>query len=148
MTNPIPEGFHTITPYFAIKNAASAIEFYQNAFGATVMLRVANPDGSIMHAEIKIGNSMLMLSEAHSDTQMDSPVSMFLYVEDVQAFAKRAVAAGATWVEQLKKFDEDGDLRGGLKDPFGFTWWIASHVDDLSREEMQRRFDDLLKQGS
>jgi PhnB protein len=144
MTNLIPAGFHTITPYFAIKDAAKAIEFYQKAFGATLLLRVANPNGSISHAEIKIGNSMVMIGE-NSEAQTNSPISMFLYVEDVQAFAERAVAAGATWVLPLKKHDHEGDLRGGIKDPFSVTWWVASHVDDLSREQIQQNFDEAIK---
>ncbi len=146
MTNPIPPGFHTVTPCLMIKDAASTIEFYEKAFGASVMLRIAKPDGTIMHAEIKIGDSMLMLANDTSDEQLRSPISMFLYVEDVDAFANRAVAAGATWAEPLKFHDDDGDRRGGLADPYGFTWWIASHVKATSRAEMQQRFDDAMKQ--
>src|SRR5262245_52986573 len=112
--NPIPEGYHTVTPYLLIKNAASAIEFYQKAFGATVMLRVNRPNGIIRHAEIMIGSSPVMLADdptGTADTE-HSPLSMFLYVEDADAFAKRAVAAGANMIAPLEDHPDEGDRRG------------------------------------
>jgi len=149
----IPEGFHTVTPYLVLRDAARAIDFYQQAFGATVMLRITHPDGSIMHAEIMIGNSPVMLTDESPkfpqlrspQTMGGSPISLFLYVEDVDAVAKQAVDAGAKMTWPMEDA-EDGDRRCGLEDPFGVTWWIASQVKVMSRQEMQKMYDGRLKQ--
>ncbi len=142
---PIPEGYHTATPYLIIKGAASAIEFYKKAFGASELMRMADPSGKVMHAEIKIGNSPIMLADefpemgARSPQSLGgSPVSILLYVEDVDAVFSQAVAAGAK-VERPVKDQFYGDRSGGVTDPFGHVWYIATHKEDVSPEEMRKR---------
>jgi len=142
---PIPEGYHSVTPYLIIKNAADAIEFYKKAFGATELFRMDQPDGKIGHAEIKIGDSPIMLSDefpemGHRGPQSlgGSPVSIMLYVEDVDAVVNRATIAGA----KLDRPVEDkfyGDRAGSLTDPFGHIWHIGTHKEDISPEEMEKR---------
>ncbi len=142
---PIPDGYHTATPYLIVKGAAQAIEFYKKAFGATELLRMAKPDGKIGHAEIRIGDSTIMLADefpemgARSPQSFGgSPVSIFLYVENVDAVFAQTVAAGA--VVQRPVADQFyGDRMGGVKDPFGHAWYIATHVEDVSPEEMRKR---------
>jgi PhnB protein len=142
---PIPEGYHTATPYLIIKDAAKAIEFYKKAFGAKEMMRMSQPDGRIGHAEIKIGNSPIMLADefpemgARSPQSLGgSPVSILLYVEDVDAFAEQAVAAGTKVVRPVKD-QFYGDRSGSFEDPFGHQWHIATHVEDVAPEEMHKR---------
>lgn len=142
---PIPEGYHTVTPYLIIRNAASAIDFYKKAFGAIELFRMPQPDGKIAHAEIKIGDSPIMLSDEHPDlgfkspqTLGGSPVSILLYVDDVDSVFNQAVAAGG----KIDKPVEDkfyGDRSGSLTDPFGHLWHIATHTEDVSPEEMEKR---------
>jgi PhnB protein len=141
----IPEGHHTVTPYLCIKGAAGSLEFYRKAFEATELMRLAQPDGRIGHSEIRIGDSVIMLSDefpeigARSPQAIGgSPVTIHLYVEDVDTVFKQAVAAGA----KVKRPVADqfyGDRMGGVEDPFGYTWWIATHKEDLSSEEIQKR---------
>jgi PhnB protein len=142
---PIPEGYHTATPYLIIKDAAKAIEFYKKAFGAKEMMRMSQPDGRIGHAEIKIGDSPIMLADefpemgARSPQSLGgSPVSILLYVEDVDAFAKQAVTAGTKVVRPVKD-QFYGDRSGSFEDPFGHQWHIATHVEDVAPEEMHKR---------
>lgn len=142
---PIPEGYHTATPYLIIKDAAKAVEFYKKAFGAKEMMRMSQPDGRIGHAEIKIGDSPIMLADefpemgARSPQSLGgSPVSILLYVEDVDAFAKQAVAAGTKVVRPVKD-QFYGDRSGSFEDPFGHQWHIATHVEDVAPEEMHKR---------
>ena len=142
---PIPEGYHSVTPYLIIKNAADAIEFYKKAFGATELFRIDQPDGKIGHAEIKIGDSPIMLSDEFPEMGYrgpqslgGSPVSIMLYVEDVDAIVNRATTAGA----KLDRPVEDkfyGDRAGSLTDPFGHIWHIGTHKEDVSPEEMEKR---------
>jgi len=141
----IPEGYHTATPYLIIKDAAQAIEFYKKAFGATEVMRFAQPDGKIGHAEIKIGDSHIMLADEFPEmgarspqTLGGSPVSILLYVEDVDAQAKLAVAAGAKVVRPVKD-QFYGDRSGSFEDPFGHQWHIATHVEDVAPDEMRKR---------
>ena len=144
-TNHIPEGYHSVTPYLHIRDAARAIEFYKQVFGATEVLRMDAPDGKIGHAEIKIGDSHVMLADEFPDIDVRSPesfggtpVSLLLYVEDVDALAERALAAGAKMLSPLEdKFY--GDRMGKLQDPFGHIWAIATHTEDVSPEELQKR---------
>ena len=141
----IPEGHHTVTPYLCIKGAASALEFYKKAFEATELMRLAQPDGRIGHSEIRVGDSVIMLSDefpeigARSPQAIGgSPVTIHLYVEDVDTVFNQAVAAGV----KVKRPVADqfyGDRIGGVEDPFGYTWWIATHKEDLSSEEIQKR---------
>jgi PhnB protein len=149
----VPEGFHTVTPYLVVRDAARAIEFYQQAFGAKLLFRAIHPDGGIMHAEIMIGNSPVMLTdespkfpEMRSPQSLGgSPISLFVYVEDVDALAQQAVAAGAKMTWPMENAD-DGDRRCGVEDPFGVTWWLASQVKNISRQELQKQYDEQMKQ--
>jgi PhnB protein len=145
--NPVPEGFHTLTPYMTIKGAANAIEFYKRAFGAVETFRWADPDGRVRHAEVVIGDSPVMITDESPDHGMagplsfgGSPVHMFLYVEDVDDVFETAIAAGATELMPVED-SEDGDRRGGVTDPFGHVWYIGTHIEDISREELQKRYD-------
>ena len=141
----IPEGYHSINPYLIVRNAAQAIEFYKKAFGAEERFRMQGPDGkSIMHAELKIGDSIFMLAEesvemkCHSPESIGgSPVSMYVYVRDVDAIFNQAVSAGATEMNPVKD-QFYGDRSGYLRDPFGHLWSIATHKKDLSPEELRK----------
>lgn len=142
---PIPEGYHTVTPYLIIKGAAEAIEFYKKAFGATEVFRMAQPDGKIGHAEVQIGDSRIMLADEFPEmgylgpsTLGGSSVSILLYVEDVDAVFNQAVAAGG--VEQKPLEDKFyGDRMGSLVDPFGHVWHVGTHTEDVTPEEMEKR---------
>ncbi len=142
---PIPDGYHSVTPYLIIRGAADAIEFYQKAFGAKELFRFPTPDGKIGHAEIKIGDSPIMLADEYPSMGYNSPqalggspVSLMIYVEDVDTVFNQAVAAGATVKEAVSdKFY--GDRIGSLTDPFGHVWHVSTHKEDVSVEEMQKR---------
>ena len=142
---PIPEGYHSVTPYLIIKGAADAIEFYKQAFGATELFRFPAPDGKIGHAEIKIGDSPIMLADEFAEMGYKgpqalggSPVSLMIYLEDVDGVFNRAVEAGASVKEAVQdKFY--GDRTGTLTDPFGHVWHVATHKEDISMEEMEQR---------
>ncbi len=149
---PIPDGYHTVTPYMIVKDAARAIEFYKKAFGATELVRMAGPDGKVFHAEIKIGNSPIMLADEHPEflarspqTIGGSPISICLYVPDVDALASQAVAAGAKVLRPVKD-QFYGDRSGTFEDPFGHTWTIATHKEDLSAQEIGRRMEAMMQQ--
>src|SRR5688572_12439582 len=141
----IPDGYYSLTPYLVIKGAAEAIEFYKKAFGAEEVVRMPGSGGRIMHAEVKIGNAMLMLSDENPERGHLSPAtrggntsSVMLYTDDVDATFKKALAAGAK--EQSAPEDMFwGDRMGNLTDPFGHSWAIATHKEDVSPEEMQKR---------
>jgi len=142
---PIPEGYHSVTPHLIIKGAAEAIEFYKKAFGATELFRFPAPDGKVGHAEIKIGDSPVMLADEYPDMGYKgpqsfggSPVSLMIYVDDVDVVFNRAVDAGATVREAVTdKFY--GDRTGTVTDPFGHVWHVSTRKEDLSMEEMERR---------
>lgn len=144
-TKFIPQGYHSVTPYLYIAGAAHAIEFYQKVFGAKELFRMDMPGGKIGHAEIMIGDSHVMLADECTEadarspqTLGGSPVGLLLYVEDVDAVAESAVNAGAQMLSPLK--DEFyGDRMGKLQDPFGHIWAIATHIEDVSPEELERR---------
>lgn len=149
--NPVPEGFHTVTPYMTIGDAASAIEFYKEVFGAREIFRLQDTNGGIRHAEVMIGDSPIMVHDENPEFGMrgphsldgSPPVHIFLYVADVDALFERAINAGATEFVAVEDHSDDGDRRGGVTDPFGHVWHIATHVEDVSREEIQKRHDDL-----
>jgi PhnB protein len=150
-TKPIPEGYRTATPYLIVKGGAEAIEFYKRAFGATETVRMADPHGRVGHAEIKIGDSMIMLADEHPDMGYRSPrsiggtaVSIVLYVEDVDKVFGRAVEAGAKSQRPVAN-QFYGDRAGTLEDPFGHVWTIATHVEDVAPEEMKRRAEAAFK---
>ncbi len=138
---PIRDGFHTLTPYFFVVGAARLIGFLTAAFDAKVASREERPDGSIMHAEIRIGNSMLMLGEA-SEEFGAMPSSIYLYVEDCDTVYQRALDCGGTSVFEIRNLPS-GERYGGVKDPCGNIWWIATHVEDLSPEEQERRWKEF-----
>jgi PhnB protein len=140
---PIPDGFHSITPYLVIKGADRAIEYYKKAFGATEILRMEGPDGKVGHAELKIGDSIFMLGEEMPQTgyrspQGGSPVGLMLYVNDVDHVFKQAVSAGGRVDKEIKD-QFYGDRNGSLYDPFGHLWTIATHIEDVSEDDMKRR---------
>ena len=145
---PIPEGYHSVTPYLIVRGAAEAIDFYRRAFGAVELFRFPSPDGKIGHAEIKIGDSPIMMADEYPDmgykgpqTIGGSPVSLMIYVEDVDTVFNQAVAAGATIKEALQdKFY--GDRIGTVTDPFGHVWHISTHKEDVSMDEMQERMKE------
>jgi PhnB protein len=149
MVQAIPTGYHSVTPYLIVKNAAAALEFYKKAFGAVELMRFPGPGGKIMHAEVKIGDSPVMLADEMPEEGHVGPqtlggvgVSMMLYVEDVDARFAQAIAAGAT----IKRAVQDqfyGDRSGTLVDPFGHVWSISTHKEDVSMEEMQQRMAKL-----
>jgi PhnB protein len=151
---PIPEGYHTVTPYLIVKGAAEALEFYKKAFGAKELMRFPGPGGKVGHAEIKIGDSAIMLADEHPEMGARSPqsfggtpVSMLVYVKDVDASANQAIAAGAKVVKPVTD-QFYGDRSGTFTDPFGHMWTIATHKEDVSIEEMQRRLQEMMKQGA
>jgi uncharacterized glyoxalase superfamily protein PhnB len=133
---PIPDGYHTVTPYLVVKGAAKLIDFMKDAFGATERSRMGSDD-RIMHAEVQIGDSVIMLGDAGPGNEPLGSM-IHLYMDDADAFYKRAIAAGATSMrEPADQFY--GDRSAGVKDAFGNQWWLATHVEDVSPEEMQRR---------
>lgn len=141
---PIPEGYHTVTPYLSVEGAAAAIEFYKNAFGAKELFRMTAEDGRVGHAELQIGDSRLMLADEYPEMSFrgpkflgGTPVMLHLYVDDVDTWFARAVAAGAR-VSRPVREEFYGDRTGSLEDPFGHRWSLATHVRDVSEEEMQK----------
>jgi len=147
---PVPSGYHTITPFLTVRDAARAIEFYKQAFGATDRGVMKGPDGKVMHAELQIGDSIIMLSDefpefgAKSPEALNgSPMGLHIYIENVDAAFDRAVKAGAH-VEMPVAEQFWGDRYGRLRDPFGHKWSIATHTRDLPRDEMKREMDDAM----
>ena len=145
---PIPDGFHTLTPYLTVKGGAQAIDFYQRAFGAIERFRMAGPDGKTLgHAEVVIGDSILMLSDEYPgfgqspQTLNGTPVSLLLYVTDVDAAFKRAVEAGAT-VKQPVENKFYGERAGCVADPFGHLWTLMTHIENVPPQEMKKRMDE------
>ena len=145
MVKPVPDGYHTVTPYLALRDAARAIEFYKKAFGAKEELRIPGPGGKIGHAEIVIGDSHIMLADEHPErghlgpqSRGGSTVSIMLYLENVDAVVERAVASGAKLLMPVAD-QFYGDRMGGLEDPFGQVWYVATHTEDVPAEEMKRR---------
>ncbi len=149
---PIPDGYHTVTPYLIVQGAARAIDFYKKAFAATELFRMGCPGDKVGHAEIKIGNSPIMLADEFPDMGFrspqslgGSPVSILLYVADVDARFRQAIAAGAKELRPVKD-QFYGDRSGTLQDPFGHVWTIATHKEDLSPEELAKRSEAFMKQ--
>ena len=149
-TKPIPEGYHTLTPYLAVDDAAQAIEYYKKAFGAKERMRMDAPEGKIGHAELEIGDSVVMLSDPFPQASTRPPkelggtsASVFMYVEDVDAVVKQAVDAGATvTMEVADQFW--GDRFGTVADPYGHLWSIATHVEDVPPEQMAERAKEAM----
>jgi PhnB protein len=145
MVDPIPTGYHTITPYLCVDGATDAIEFYKDVFGALESVRMPQPDGRVGHAELRFGDSAVMLSDEFPEmgvvgpkTLGGTPTTLYLYVEDADRTFERAVAAGSTVVQPVEdKFY--GDRSGQLVDPWGHQWSVSTHIEDVDPEEMQRR---------
>ena len=144
---PIPDGYEAATPYLCVKGAVDAIEFYKQAFGATETMRMADTSGRVGHAELRIGNALVMLADEFPEmgfvspkTLGGTPVSISLYVQNVDAFVERAVAAGATLKRPVQN-QFYGDRTAGLEDPFGHAWHFATHVEDVAPDEMHKRFE-------
>lgn len=147
---PIPEGYHSITPYLVIKGAKEALSFYQEAFSAQVMLVLNMPDGNVAHAEMIIGNSPFMLSEECGEEGFDSPLtlggsatSMMVYTEDVDTLFQQAVDVGCEIIRPVQD-QFYGDRTGTLKDPFGHIWVLATHKEDLTEEQLNQRMADFI----
>ncbi|KUM52574.1 VOC family protein [Rheinheimera sp. EpRS3] len=148
----IPAGYAAVLPYLVIKNAAAALDFYQNAFGAETIMRMDMPGGAVMHAEMRIGAAVFMLSEQSDDWGNkspdmlgDSPVTLMVYVPDVDAFVARATTAGATLTMAVA--DQFwGDRSGCLQDPFGHRWMVSTHIEDVPEEEMAKRAAQMFRQ--
>jgi PhnB protein len=151
MPKPIPDGYHAVTPYLICADAARAIAFYKEAFGASERMRIGAPEGKVGHAEVAIGDCTVMLADEHPEMGAraprsigGSPVSLVLYVADVDATVRRAIAAGAT----LQRPVEDkfyGDRMGSIVDPDGHIWHVATHVEDVTPEELHRRAEQAAK---
>lgn len=150
---PIPDGYHTVTPYLIMKNASGAIEFYKKAFGATELFRMSGPNNKVMHAEIKIGDSIIMVADEFPEMGYTGPETrggatsgIMLYVEDVDALAKRVEAAGGKVLKPLQD-QFYGDRSATYQDPAGHVWTIATHKEDLTPEEMEKRKAAMKGQG-
>jgi PhnB protein len=141
---PIPDGYHTVTPYLIVEGASSLIEFLKEAFDAQETERVVQPDGTIMHAEVRIGDSVVMLSDAMGEWK-PMPTSIYLYVNDADATYQRALQAGGTSVMEPANLFY-GDRHGSVKDPAGNYWSVATHIEDVPREELAKRAEDFMKQ--
>lgn len=146
---PIPDNYPRVTPYLCISGAAEAIDFYKKAFGATERMRMGAPGGKIGHAEIDIGGALIMLADEYPEIDFRSPASIggspvviHMYVEDVDAFCKRAVDSGATLLKPVAD-QFYGDRSGTLRDPYGHVWSVATHKEDLTPEEMKKRGEAL-----
>ena len=153
MVKPIPEGYPQVTPYLCIDGAGAAIDFYRDVFGATERMRMPAPDDTIGHAEVQIGDSVIMLSDEFPDMGMrgprtlgGTPVTLSVYVDDVDTVFDRAVSAGATTLRPV----EDqfyGDRSGQFEDPFGHRWSVASHIEDVPPDEMAKRAAEAMERG-
>ncbi|WP_371477682.1 VOC family protein [Kitasatospora sp. NBC_00315] len=151
---PVPEGYPRVSPYLYVHDAAAAVDFYRDVLGAVERVRMPGPGGRIGHAELTIGESVLMLADEFPDmdalgprTVGGSPVTIFVYVEDVDDVHARALAAGARELSPVKD-QFYGDRSGGFEDPFGHRWNVATHVEDVGPEEMKRRMDEAMAAGS
>ena len=152
MVNPIPDGYHSITPYLIVRGAAEAIEFYKRAFGAQEVMRVGAPGEKIGHAELQIGDSRIMMADEHPEVNALAPhtpgssgVGICLYVPNVDEIVQQAIEAGAT-VERPLANQFYGDRSATLIDPFGHKWTIATHIEDVTPEDIDRRMAEMMKQ--
>jgi PhnB protein len=149
---PIPEGYHTVTPYLYVRGATAAIDFYKNVFGASEIVRMAGPDGRIMHAELKIGDSVVMLGDENLQVGMLSPqtvggfsTGLHVYVENSDAVVKKMVDSGGKVLRPIKN-QFYGDRSASVLDPFGHMWSVATHIEDVSPEEMKKRMTAAMSQ--
>lgn len=142
---PIPEGYNSITPYMFVNDGTKAIDYYKQAFDAEEVMCMKDPDGKVAHAELKVGDSKIMLADEYPEMGArgpeaygGSPIALHLYVKDVDAVAKKAVDAGGTLTKPVENAFY-GDRNGAVRDPFGHTWYISTHIEDVSEEEMRKR---------
>jgi PhnB protein len=142
---PIPDGYHNLTPYLIVDGAAKAIDFYKKVFGATEKMRMPAPGGKVGHAELTLGDSMIMLADEHPEMDHRGPhaykgaaVSLMVYVQDVDATVKTALASGAKVIRPVEN-QFYGDRMGTIEDPFGHQWYVATHVEDVPQEELAKR---------
>jgi PhnB protein len=150
----IPDGYHSVTPYLFIKGAASAIDYYKNIFGAKERMRMPGPNGQVMHAELQIGDSIIMLADENPQIGATSPETLggvsstlHVYVENVDATAEKAVNAGGKLARPIKD-QFYGDRSGTIIDPFGHMWSIATHIEDVTAEEMKKRMAKAMSQSA
>ena len=137
MVKPVPDGYHTVTPYLVVEDAGALIEFLTRAFGARTRYSHRGPDGKVAHAEMQIGDSIVMMGSARGDTQ-PLVMALYLYVPNCDELYRQAIAAGGTSIgEPTDQFY--GDRHGGIKDPSGNSWWLATHIEDVSEQELERR---------
>ncbi len=141
---PVPDGYHSVTPYLTVRGVAKLIDFLKRSFGAAEKERMAQPDGRIMHAEVRIGDSVVMMGEPADESSL-MPGAIHVYVEDVDTTYRRALQAGAT---SLRAPEDQfyGDRSAGVRDPSGSVWWIATHKEDVSPDEMKRRAQASMRQ--
>lgn len=151
---PIPQGYHTLTPYLIVNDAAGAIDFYRRAFGAKEVMRLASPGGKVGHAEVQIGDSRIMLADEFPEMGArgpeaygGTPVSLLLYVNDVDAVYQQAIAAGGKAIRGVQD-QFYGDRSGMLADPCGHVWTVATHKEDVSPAEITRRFEAMMQQSA
>ena len=141
--DPIPKGYHSVTPYLLADGADKLIEFAKKTFGAREVERHLRPDGTLMHAQVRIGDSLVMIGEPRAPWK-PMPATLYVYLKDVDAAYKRALESGGESVMELTTHFY-GDRMGGVKDPFGNIWWIATHVEDVSPEEMKKRTEAFFR---
>ena len=153
MVNPIPEGYPRVTPYLIVDGGAAAIDFYKSVLGATERMRMGRPDGKVGHAELELGNSVIMLADEHPEMGAHgpksvggTPVSLHVYVEDADGVFERAIEAGS---EAMRPVEDKfyGDRSGSFEDPFGHHWHVATHVEDVPEDEMSKRAADAAATG-
>jgi uncharacterized glyoxalase superfamily protein PhnB len=143
MVKAIPDGYHSVTPYLTVEDLPRMLEFVQAAFGATIHEAIAGEDGKVRHAEVQLGDSKIMIGQARAQ-HPPRPGTLYLYVEDTDANFRKAIEAGAkSLMDPADQFY--GDRNAGVEDPLGNYWWIATHVEDVSPEEMERRAKEQLK---
>lgn len=141
---PVPNGFHTVTPYITIPGASDLVNFVKKAFDAKVKEIHSTEDGIVRHALVKIGDSMVMIAESGEMTETPAGIHLYLYVKDTDTYYKQAMAAGATsLMEPADQFY--GDRNAGVKDPSGCSWWIATHIEDMSKKELDRRMEEAMR---
>ena len=143
---PVPDGYHTVTPYLTVDDAALQIDFLKRAFNAQVNYEMKDPQGNVRHAEVRVGDSILMIGQAR-DEWTSRPMTFYLYVPDVDALYKSALATGGKSLQEVTT-QFYGDRSGGVEDPQGNYWWIATHVEDVSPEEMDRRHQEAFSRQS
>jgi PhnB protein len=141
MVKPVPDGYHTVTPYLVVEDAGVLIDFLSRAFGARTRYSHKGPDGKVAHAEMQIGDSIIMMGTARGDSK-PLTMALYLYVPNCDELYRQAIAAGATSIREPQD-QFYGDRHGGIKDPSGNSWWVATHIEDVSDQELERRMSAM-----